>query len=158
MTIYPIRVLCVDDNEYIREALQRRLTRYPDFRLVGSLPQADDLVSEALRTGAQVVLLDMNMPGRDPIEAARELAAVAPSVRIVALSGYLDAPIVDRALEAGLCGYLSKSEDPESLVSALRRAASGEMVLSPEVARGYVWWGGGDEGGAGLPDAGRAAV
>lgn len=155
MIIYPIRVLCVDDNEYIREALQRRLSRYSDFRLVGALAQADDLVVEAVRTEAQIVLLDMNMPGKDPIEAARELAAAAPTVRIVALSGYLDAPMVDRALEAGLSGYLSKAEDPESLVCALRRAAAGEMVLSPDVARGYVWWGG---GAANFPGAGRAAV
>jgi DNA-binding NarL/FixJ family response regulator len=154
MTGYPICVLCVDDNEYIREALYRRLARFPEFRLVGSLPCADDLVSEAVRTGAQIVLLDMNMPGKDPIEAARELAATAPSVRIIALSGYLDAPMVDRALEAGLCGYLSKSEEPAALVSALRRAAAGEMVLSPEVARGYVWWAAATD----VSDVGRAAV
>ncbi len=137
MTIKPHPVLCVDDNDYICEAIRRKLRDHPEFPFAGSLPSADRLVEEVERTGAELVFLDMNMPGKDPLEAVRELAERCPGVRAIALSGYVHEEIIDRALEAGAAGYLSKSEEPEVLMEALRRVVAGELVLSPEVMRLY---------------------
>jgi two-component system response regulator DesR len=138
MTTDRCRVLCVDDNDYICEAIRRRMEREEGFCYVGSLSAADDLVEEAVRTRAQLICLDMNMPGKDPLEAVRELAERCPGVRVVALSAYLQDDIIDRALDAGLAGYISKSEEPVVLMAALRRIVAGEVVLSPEVLRYYV--------------------
>lgn len=140
MTTAPLRILCVDDNEHVGEALRSRLHRSPEFKYVGGLGRADGLVEAVAVTGAQLVLLDMNMPGKDPLEAARELGAAAPWVRVVALSAQLGGEMVDRALEAGLAGYVSKHEEPEVLLASLRRVMAGELVLSPEAARAYAWW------------------
>mgnify|MGYP001050853429 CR=1 FL=1 len=137
METKPHPVLCVDDNDYICEAIRRKLRDHPEFPFAGALPSADRLVEEVERTGAALIFLDMNMPGKDPIEAVRELSERFPGVRAIVLSGYVHEEVIDRALEAGAAGYLSKCEEPEVLMEALRRVAAGELVLSPEVMRLY---------------------
>jgi two-component system invasion response regulator UvrY len=84
-----------------------------------------------------VVLLDLDMPGRDTLEVIRELAAADPSVRVVVLSGLLNPPLVNRVLAAGAWGYLSKGETSGEIVEAVRRVASDEPVLGPEARTVY---------------------
>lgn len=117
----PIRVMCVDDSAFIAEALRARLSVENGIEWVGHLPTADGLVPEAERLGADVVLLDLEMPGRDPFEALTELAQRARP-QVVVLSGDLDPLRSRRAREAGAVGMVNKSEDPTEIVAAIRRA------------------------------------
>lgn len=138
MTVHdPIRVLCVDDNGLILDALARQVAGQTDMLFVGGLPTAETLVSEVAAKHPDVVLLDMNMPGPDPVAAIAELQRAHPEVRVLALSGYVRADIVDRVTAAGGMGYLSKGEPPTFIMNAVRRAVAGEFVLSPEVIEHY---------------------
>jgi DNA-binding NarL/FixJ family response regulator len=138
MTITPskIRVLCVDDSADIPEMLGRCIAYEPDMESVGSLSHAGHLESEVETRRADVVLLDMNMPGRDPLEAMRELLAAARArqkrVRVIAYSGSSDPRSESSAREAGACGYVNKDEEVPCVLAAIRAAAAGGLVLDVE--------------------------
>jgi DNA-binding NarL/FixJ family response regulator len=132
-----VRILCVDDNEFIVEAMQRKLEREEGLIFAGSAESADGLLALVESTRADIVLIDMNMPGKDPVEAIAELHAARPDVRAVALSGYVREDMVDRVLAAGAWGYIAKDEDLATIVASLRQAAAGEVVFSPLVLKHY---------------------
>ncbi len=129
----PISVLCVDDNEWVAEAIERRLRRTPGFVWAGWLPSADDLPAAACERMPDIVLLDIDMPGRDAFDALRTIAERCPEVRVVMLSGHVRLDLVNRAFEAGAWGYLAKTQEMDAMLDALRRVAAGEVVMSPEV-------------------------
>lgn len=127
------RVLCVDDHAFLVEGLQARLSLAKDMEFVGRLATAEDLVEEARRTRADVVLLDIEMPGPDPFEAVEDLRRQVPSARVIILSAYVRDHYIDAAVNAGAWGYLSKNDDPDSIVDAVRKVAGGEFVFGPNV-------------------------
>lgn len=133
MTITPIRVLCVDDNELVCAALERKFSGATGFEWCGALPDASTLVRRALECRPHVVLMDLDMPGLDPLSQVRSLGQAVPGCRVVVLSGLLTESLVERALAAGAAGYLSKAASSQEIVEAVERAAAGEVVLSAEV-------------------------
>ncbi len=124
-----IRVLCVDDNRDITTVLRRCIEHEPDMECVGTPHSADDLVSQVNEGRPDVVLLDMTMPGKNPLAALRELLAVAVGgrrgVRAIVFSGSDDQEVVDMAVEAGACGFLSKDAQAPQILRAIREAAQG---------------------------------
>lgn len=132
-----IRILCVDDNPFVSDAIERRLRHEPGFEWLGRLESADELVAEVGRLRPHVVLLDIDMPGKDSFEALEELSSTHEEVRTVMLSGYVRPDYIDRAVEAGAWGYLSKNERPESILASIRNVAAGEFTLGPEVREHY---------------------
>ena len=127
-----LRVLCVDDNSLVVDALGLRLSLLGGFVWLAPVSDAGDLLSEVRRQKPDVVLLDIDMPGRDPLDALRELSASEPRVRVLMFSGLARADLVDRAFDAGAWGFLSKHADVETIVSAIRRVAAGEFLLEQE--------------------------
>lgn len=130
----PIRVLCVDDNRFVAEAIELKLKSEGGFEWCGRLAGAERLVDEASRIRPDVVLLDIDMPGKDAFESLAELAAAHPEVRTVMLSGHVRRELIDRSLEAGAWGYVSKNDGVASIVAAIRQVAKGEVALGPDVA------------------------
>jgi two-component system invasion response regulator UvrY len=128
-----ISVLCVDDNEPLAQALRLKFGRTGGFEWLGWLPDADDLVRRAECDCPSVVLLDIDMPGRDPFDAVAELTVRCPQTRVVVFSGHVRRELIDRALESGAWGYVSKNDGEEALIRAVFQVMSGELVLSPEV-------------------------
>jgi DNA-binding NarL/FixJ family response regulator len=124
-----IRVLCVDDNPLVADAVATRLRLAGGFDCVGHLPDASALVREAMRLKPHVVLMDLDMPGAEPFEMMRDLSTIYPDARVLILSGHVRRELLD-----GAWGYLSKNDDAETLVAAIRRVADGEFVLGPELA------------------------
>lgn len=122
-----IRVLCVDDSRDITTVLRQCLDREPDMECVGTLHSADDLVSQVSERRPDVVLLDMTMPGRNPLAVLRELGGVAAGnhrgVRVIVFSGRDDQEVVERAAEAGARGFLSKDAEVPQILGAIREAA-----------------------------------
>jgi DNA-binding NarL/FixJ family response regulator len=123
----------VDDHAFLAEGLQSRLGLARDMEFVGRLTTAEDLVAEAKNKRADVVLLDIEMPGPDPFEALEDLGRQNPSSRAIILSAYVRDHYVDAAVEAGAWGYLSKSDEPDTIIDAIRRVANGEFVFGPSV-------------------------
>ena len=132
----PIRVLLVDDDALVRSGLRMMLSGDGDITVVGEAADGADVRGAVAEHRPDVVLMDVRMPGVDGIAATEELRSgdgAGPQV-LVLTTFDADATVV-RALRAGAAGYLLKHTEPERIVEAVRRAAAGEPVLSPSVAR-----------------------
>jgi two-component system, NarL family, response regulator DesR len=133
-----VGVMCVDDNATVVDALRCRIELEQDMRWLGHLLTADALASEVIRLGADVILLDLDMPGKDPLSALAELASACPQARAIMLSGYVSEDFIDRAIDAGAWGYVAKSEKPEAIIAAVRRGMAGQIAFGPDVTRQYL--------------------
>jgi DNA-binding NarL/FixJ family response regulator len=129
-----IRVLIADDHAIVRSGVEQALAGHDDVELAGSAGSGPEAVSLARRHAPQVVLMDLEMPGMDGIEATRQILAERSETRVVVLTAFSDRPRVLRALDAGACGYMLKDAAPEELVAAVRAAAAGDAPLAPKAA------------------------
>ncbi len=129
----PIRVLCVDDHSFLIEGLAARFELESDLKFIGFLPNAERLVPEVKESRPDIVLLDIEMPGPDPFEAADNVRRQCPDVRIIFLSAYVRDHYISAAVKAGAWGYFSKSEDAATIVKGIRRVAGGDFAFSPKV-------------------------
>jgi two-component system response regulator DegU len=131
----PIRVLCADDNAALIDGLQIKLAVEQDFECVGRVLCTDDLLNEVVESQPDIVLLDIDMPGRESIEVLADVVTKFPDVRVVILSGHVRADYINRALDAGAWGYVAKSEEPDVIVASLRGVARGELAFGLEVTQ-----------------------
>lgn len=129
-----IRVLLVDDHAVVRRGLRSFLELQPDIEVVGEAAGAADGVDQAGRLAPDVVIMDLVMPDGDGVDAIRALREVAPRVRVLVLSSYLDDSRVFAAVQAGAAGYLLKDVQPDALADAIRQVARGLPVLHPQIA------------------------
>lgn len=128
----PIKVLCVDDDELVAQILRITLKNVGGFEWLGQLKDAGELAAAAKRERPDIVLLDLCMPGKSPFIALQELQQACPSARAIMLTGYANKHMIDRAIEAGAWGYLSKHDDGWGLVAAIKRVVNGEFVMGFE--------------------------
>ncbi|MDG4820691.1 response regulator transcription factor [Asanoa sp. WMMD1127] len=151
----PVRVLLVDDDALVRAGLRLMLGGAPDIEVVGEAVDGAAVADQVNRTRPDVVLMDVRMPVVDGIAATRALAGTRPAV-IVLTTFDADATVVE-AMRAGAAGFLLKHTPPEQIVDAVRRAAAGEPVLSPSVARTLIEHvaAAGDRAGQGRRDKAR---
>lgn len=126
-----IGVLVVDDEYSLRALWEKLLDAQPDMRCAGTLAQADSLCDCVERAGARVVLLDLKLPGLDPLEAVRRLAAERPECRVVICSGYSDHDTIRSAFDAGAWGFVDKLNPPMETLGVIRRVAADEVVFPP---------------------------
>jgi DNA-binding NarL/FixJ family response regulator len=125
-----LRVLVVDDHEMFSEALALLFSREPGIELVAALPAGEDAVARCREEAPDVVLMDVDLPGIDGIEATRRIRAASPGTKVVVLTAMENPSLVVSAMAAGACGYMSKTRAADDLVNVVRRAASGEIVMS----------------------------
>lgn len=118
-------VLVCDDNAAFRELLGVIVGTAPGMGVVGEAADGDEAVLEATRLQPDVILLDLVMPNRSGLEALPELRRVAPSARIVVLSGFAAATVGDEVLALGARSYLEKGAHPDTIVATIREAAAG---------------------------------
>jgi two-component system response regulator DesR len=126
------RVLVVDDSGDIARLMCEAVDLQPDLECVATLSSADDLEEAVREHEPDVVLLDLCMPGRDPLDAARAVAACASSCRVLVFTGYSDPGAAKAVLDAGAWGLVSKLAPRDEVFEALRRVAAGEMVFDAE--------------------------
>ena len=124
-----ITVLCVDDSPRLTAAMAKLIDQQADMKTVGTLDRADELATKVRELGPAVVLLDLTMDGKDPLAALGEVVAAGLPTRVVVHSGHSDAEIAARALEAGAWGFVTKLDDPNKTLEAVRRVARGEGVV-----------------------------
>ncbi|MFG2118474.1 response regulator [Streptomyces sp. NPDC048710] len=135
-----IRVLLADDQALLRSAFRVLVDSEPDMEVVGEASDGAEAVRLAKEHGADVVLMDIRMPGTDGLAATRLISA-DPSlahVRVVILTTFEVDDYVVQSLRAGASGFLGKGSEPEELLNAIRVAAGGEALLSPAATKGLI--------------------
>lgn len=128
-----IRIFCVDDHSFLIEGLRIRFELEDDLEFVGSSSSAQDLAGEVESARPDIVLMDIEMPGPDPFDAASELHRLNPQARLIFLSAYVRDHYIGAAIKAGAWGYFSKSDDADAIIEGIRKVARGEFAFSPEV-------------------------
>jgi len=121
-----IKVVMIDDHPIVRSGIRMLLERAGDIVVVGEADRGDDAVGLVKRLKPDVLLLDMEMPGKDGLTVARELQDAALNVRVLALSAHDDAEYIMNLLQIGAAGYLTKEEALDTIVDAVRGVARGE--------------------------------
>ena len=129
-----IRLLIVDDHPVVRDGLSGIFAGDPDFEVVGQAANGVEAVTQAQELKADVVLMDLRMPGMGGVEAIKQLRTRTPSAHVIVLTTYDADSEVLSAIEAGATGYLLKDAPRDELIRAVRAAHRGESVLSPSVA------------------------
>jgi DNA-binding NarL/FixJ family response regulator len=131
-----ISVLLADDQAMVRTGFRMILESEPDIAVVGEAANGEQAADSARRLAPDVVLMDIQMPGADGIEATRRITA-DPELhsRVVIVTTFERDEYVFEALQAGASGFLLKNAPPEDLLHAVRVVADGEALLSPSVTR-----------------------
>ena len=130
-----IRILLADDHAMFRAGLRRIIDEEFEMLVTGEAADGREVMRKILAEDYDVVILDINMPGRDGIEVLSEIKAVKPNVAVLILSMYSEEQFALRALRAGASGYLTKESAPVELTSAIRKVAQGSKYLSAAVAQ-----------------------
>lgn len=129
----PIRVLIADDHPVVRDGLIAMLGTQPDFVVVAEASDGREMVVQAVQHAPDVVLLDLEMPGLDGVEALWQLRARLPNARVLVFTAFDTDERIIGAIQAGAQGYLLKGAPREELFGAIRAVARGESLLQPAV-------------------------
>jgi DNA-binding NarL/FixJ family response regulator len=128
-----LRVLIVDDHDLFRSGL-RNLLEEQGVNVVGEAAAGSEAVRIVRELAPDVVVMDLNMPGMNGVEATRHITSAAPLTRVVVLTiSDQDEDVLD-AILAGACGYLLKDSSIQDLITGIRAAAVGEALISPHIA------------------------
>jgi DNA-binding NarL/FixJ family response regulator len=130
-----IRVLIADDQKIVREGLVTLIGLLPGITVVGAATDGDDAVRQALDLEPDVVLMDLNMPRCNGVEATEQLRRLRPDILVVVLTTYSDDAWVFSALQAGARGFLTKDAGAEEIRRAITDVAAGNAQLDPSVQR-----------------------
>jgi DNA-binding NarL/FixJ family response regulator len=132
-----ISVLLVDDHAVVREGYRRLLEKRGDIAVVGEAESAADAHEQFSKLSPDVVVMDISLPGVSGIEAMRRMLNRKPDTRVLMFSMYEDVIYADRALQAGACGYVTKSSAPNVLVEAVHSVARGKRYISADIAHAF---------------------
>jgi DNA-binding NarL/FixJ family response regulator len=136
----PTRVVLADDQELVRAGLRLVIDRAPGLTVVGEAATGHDAVRLAREARADIVLMDIRMPGLDGLAATRRIAAddSLAGVRVLILTTFEVDEYVFEALRSGASGFLGKGARPDTLIDAIRTVARGDALLSPSATRGLI--------------------
>lgn len=129
-----IKVLLVDDHELVRTGIEALLNAAEDIKVVGVAKSGEEAVKAIVESSADIVLMDVNMPGIGGVEACRRILQYDPDAKIVALSVHNDGPIPHQLLKLGVLGFISKGSPVDEMIHAIRKVMEGNRYLCAEVA------------------------
>ncbi len=130
-----IRILIADDHGVVREGLRSVLGSELDMEVVGEAATGKEVVERAAELRPDVILMDIQMPQINGIEATRRILEVDPGVGVVVLTMFEDDDSVFSAMRAGARGYVLKGADPSEILKVLRAVVGGEAYFGPEIAK-----------------------
>ena len=136
----PIRVLLADDQDLIRAGFKALIDSTSDLEVIGEASDGQEAIDFLRADPADVVLMDIRMPGLDGLAATREICAdnELADVKVIVLTTFELDDYVIRAIQAGASGFLGKTVSPDELLGAIRTVAAGEALLSPAATRAVV--------------------
>jgi DNA-binding NarL/FixJ family response regulator len=127
-----IKVLVVDDHRDLCELLEMAINSERDMKMTTMLHRADDVLQEIERDRPHILIIDLCMPGRQPLSVIREVSDRYPQTRSIAFSAYDDQETVNEAMAAGAAGYISKMQGLQSIMAGVRKVINGEAVSEIE--------------------------
>lgn len=130
-----LTVLLVDDHALVRRGFRRILEDDSEIEVVGEASDGAEAVTLAIQTSPAVIVMDCALPGISGLDATRKILELRPDAAVLMLSMHSEDTLVKQALDAGARGYILKNAADLDLVSAIKRAARGERVLDPQLAR-----------------------
>jgi DNA-binding NarL/FixJ family response regulator len=130
----PLRVLICDDHTLFRDGLRALLASAPDTELAGEAITGEEAVEYAARLQPDVIIMDIQMPGINGIEATRRILNDSPHIKVLVVTMFEDDNSVFLAMRAGAHGYVLKGAKHEEMLRAVRAVASGEAIFSPAIA------------------------
>ncbi len=131
----PVRVMLVDDHAVVRRGLAGLLDGAEGIEVVATASNGEEAVAVAAAHRPGVIVMDLQMPGVDGVEATRRILAADPAAQVLVLTSFSDSERIHAALDAGAVGYLLKDADPEDVIEGVRAVARGESPLDPKAAR-----------------------
>jgi len=131
----PIRVLLADDHPMFREGLAVALSALPGVEVVADVASGEEAIAEAARLQPDVVVMDVNMPGVNGIEATRRIVGESPHIGVLVLTMFDEDESVFQAMRAGARGYLLKGADREDILRAVHAVGRGDAIFGPSLAR-----------------------
>ena len=131
----PIRILIADDHTLFREGLRSLLASVADAEAVGEAATGLEAIDQAMALQPDVVLMDIQMPGINGIEATRRIVATSPHIGVIVVTMFEDDDSVFAAMRAGARGYVLKGADQEEMLRTIRSVARGEALFGPAIAR-----------------------
>jgi DNA-binding NarL/FixJ family response regulator len=129
-----VKVLIADNYPALRGGIRHAITAHPNFIAVGEAATGASTIEHVKRLMPDLVVMDIHLPDMDGLEAARQILAAHPAIKIIIFSGDPARSIVDRALQAGVCGYVSKCCPVEELMLAMATVMEDKLYLSREVS------------------------
>ncbi|MFN2189916.1 MAG: response regulator [Candidatus Promineifilaceae bacterium] len=130
-----IKTLVADDHQLFRDGIKALLQSAPDTELVGEASSGEEVISLAARLKPDVILMDLQMPGVNGIEATQRIIERNPNINILILTMFDDDQSVFAAIRAGARGYVLKGVKHDEMLRAIRAVASGEAIFSPDIAQ-----------------------
>ncbi len=131
-------VVVVDDHPLFLSGVQQIFKRQPDFEVIGAAESAAQLVALLKRCRPDIILMDIEMPETNGLDATALVRRQAPDAKVVILTGYDNPDLIFRALKIGAVGYLLKNTRAKELRDSLRRVAAGEVLLNPDLAAKFL--------------------
>ncbi|TMH38813.1 MAG: response regulator transcription factor [Betaproteobacteria bacterium] len=129
-----MRILVADDHAVVRRGLRHILETTPDLAIADEAASGTE-VMEKLQAGEfEVLLMDVSMPGTDPVDLIKRVKAQHPRVAVLVHSMHAEGPVASRMLKAGASGYITKDSEPEQLLAALRKVAAGGRYIGAALA------------------------
>jgi DNA-binding NarL/FixJ family response regulator len=135
MPALPIRVLLADDHRFFRDGVRALLQSVADLEVVGEAVNGEEAVAKAGDLRPDVILMDLQMPGLNGVEATRRILQAQPQTGVIVVTMFEDTDSVLAAMRAGARGYILKDADEEELMRSIRAVASGEALFGPAVAQ-----------------------
>jgi DNA-binding NarL/FixJ family response regulator len=129
-----LRILIAEDHPLFRKGMISLLASVPEFEVVGEAASGEEAVARAAQLQPEVVLMDLQMPNVNGIEATRRIVQQSPSIRVLVVTLFEDEDSVFMALRAAARGYVLKDAEEEEMVHAIRAVGKGEAIFSPAIA------------------------
>ena len=133
-----INVLIVDDHPILRHGIETMLFTFDDIVVVGEAGNGTETLARCQETNPDVILMDVVMPGKNGVEATRDVLKRCPQVKIIMLTSFPNQVLVQEALEAGAIGFLLKDAPIDTLGDAIRSAHAGHSTLAPEATKALI--------------------
>jgi two-component system response regulator DevR len=130
-----LSILIVDDHEVVRLGLSTLISNYPGFNVIGEASNAAESLKKTIELEPDVVIMDIRLPGKNGIQATKDILEVRPETKVVILTSYAEDELLFDAINAGAYGYVLKQIGSDDLIKSLDRINRGEALLDPSLTQ-----------------------